>query len=646
MLSSFEKARRDAYRKLMKCAYEMALQPTMPHKHVSVLVKCLKENNVRLIERKEDGRTGREFVHCIAEAVKEKCAVILGSTHFMSLLSDGSQARKTGKEKELVLIRCERNGIPTYMVLSLLEMQQFGGSNADAIKKAIDSLFERPSKFDIPKEQYRNCLVSCTADGASVNMGKYSGVLTQMKNERPWLLTIHCANHRIELAVKSAFDIPAFKDVEEFYKTNFYLAKNSGKIKGEVSECAKGLGIDFYVLPKIHGTRFIGHRRRGFKVLLETWPAYVLAYENVQADTKGHTANVRSKVSGLLKKFRSYQFLSYVNLYLDLLDGMVPTSLLFEADMLLPFEVQLAISRSTFDLEEKLNEIGTDGEFIDSYMNRFEVSEDGEFAGMFVKAGDKRKHEENRQYLTINATMQPFSAKNCFEKVWDVKRKVISALIKTLKQRFEDYDDEVYSKMRWMDPQFWSDESDYGNDDIVTIAMHFEEPLVFAAYDQGMVLREWKSFKNFVRSYFPKSPSAKHLWKSVLTYRRDEFPNLCKMASLILSISGSNSKVERTFSTVSNILSDKRLSMSHNTLNNNLIVYGNHSLWNKDEREEIIERALDMYLKSKRRMKISNQASIQTLKEIQAPLMNDSSESEDSDVDEIEELFEAELELE
>ncbi len=117
--------------------------------------------------------------------------MILGSTHFMSLLSDGSQARKTGKEKELVLIRCERNGIPTYIVLSLLEMQQFGGTNADAIKKAIDSLFQNPSIFDIPEEYYRKCQVSCTADGASVNMGKYSGVLTQMKNQRPWLLNIH-----------------------------------------------------------------------------------------------------------------------------------------------------------------------------------------------------------------------------------------------------------------------------------------------------------------------------------------------------------------------------------------------------------------------------------------------------------------------
>ncbi len=77
--TAFEKATKDAYRKLMKCAYEMAMEPTMPQSHFSVLVKCLKANNVRLIERKEDGRTGREFVHCISEAVHEKCAVILAS---------------------------------------------------------------------------------------------------------------------------------------------------------------------------------------------------------------------------------------------------------------------------------------------------------------------------------------------------------------------------------------------------------------------------------------------------------------------------------------------------------------------------------------------------------------------------------------
>ena len=49
--------------------------------------------------------TGRlqEFIHYIADAVTEKVAGITASSDFISILSDGSQARKTGSEKEMVL---------------------------------------------------------------------------------------------------------------------------------------------------------------------------------------------------------------------------------------------------------------------------------------------------------------------------------------------------------------------------------------------------------------------------------------------------------------------------------------------------------------------------------------------------------------
>lgn len=40
----------------------------------------------------------------------------------MSILSDGPHARKTNGEKELVLVRTERNGIGVYFAVSLLEM--------------------------------------------------------------------------------------------------------------------------------------------------------------------------------------------------------------------------------------------------------------------------------------------------------------------------------------------------------------------------------------------------------------------------------------------------------------------------------------------------------------------------------------------
>lgn len=120
----------------------------------------------------------------------------------MAVLSDGSQARKTGNEKELVLVRAEKGGVPVYFVASLLEMSEFGGADAESLKMGIDSVFG--DNGSVPLKDYNTKLVSATSDGANVNLGIYNGALTMMKADRSWLTTIHCANHRLELALKDA----------------------------------------------------------------------------------------------------------------------------------------------------------------------------------------------------------------------------------------------------------------------------------------------------------------------------------------------------------------------------------------------------------------------------------------------------------
>ena len=52
----------------------------------------------------------QEFISYIAEAIIEKVAIILASAHFMSVWTDGSQARKTGSDKEMFLVQMQRNG--------------------------------------------------------------------------------------------------------------------------------------------------------------------------------------------------------------------------------------------------------------------------------------------------------------------------------------------------------------------------------------------------------------------------------------------------------------------------------------------------------------------------------------------------------
>lgn len=53
----------------------------------------------------------------------------------------------------------------------------------------------------------KSCIASA-ADGASVNFGKDNGVLPLLTNrmDMPWLIKIHCIAHRLELALKDAFE--------------------------------------------------------------------------------------------------------------------------------------------------------------------------------------------------------------------------------------------------------------------------------------------------------------------------------------------------------------------------------------------------------------------------------------------------------
>ena len=105
-------------------------------------------------------------------------------------------------------------------------------------------------------------MVSATANGANVNMGKCNGALTMMARERPWLIVIHCMNHCIRLAIKGMVkSVNKFEECDKFYNTIFNLFKNSGKLKSATKEACTALNITYYRLSKIHGTRFVNHWR-------------------------------------------------------------------------------------------------------------------------------------------------------------------------------------------------------------------------------------------------------------------------------------------------------------------------------------------------------------------------------------------------
>ena len=77
---------------------------------------------------------------------------------------------------------------------------------------------------------YYDRLVGLNLDGASANMGKHSGLNVLVRNEAPWVKVVHCFNHRLELAIKDAFNESAFySNIDEMLSKLYWLYKKVQK---------------------------------------------------------------------------------------------------------------------------------------------------------------------------------------------------------------------------------------------------------------------------------------------------------------------------------------------------------------------------------------------------------------------------------
>ena len=71
--------------------------------------------------------------------------------------------------------------------------------------------------------------------------------------------------------------------------------------------------------------------------------------------------------------------------------------------------------------------------------------------------------------------------------------------------------------MNWFNPQNWSDEKDYGLDEILEFSNQFNEPLAEAGYDHSKITQEWKKMRRYVEINLPKKEPAQ-LWRNIINH--------------------------------------------------------------------------------------------------------------------------------
>ena len=211
--------------------------------------------------------------------------------------------------------------------------------------------------------------------------------------------------------------------------------------------------------------------------------------------------------------------------------------------------------------------------------------------------GHALKKPENWEYINILFDFMTYS-KGDQDIVKDGAVELNSNLIRTIKERFEDFlGDTIFTSMKWFDPQYWEDSSDYGLEDINFIISHFKIPLEANGLNESKIVREWQEFQVFAKMQYANFfNDPRVFWKKVLSFRRKEYPNLCLIVELVTCISGSNSAVERCFNILTQVLTDFRLKSNHNNLQNQMIIKCNDKNWSETEREQLLTRATEIYM--------------------------------------------------
>ena len=148
-------------------------------------------------------------------------------------------------------------------------------------------------------------IVCVVADGASVNFGNISRALTRMVGLVSWdLPTIHCMNHRLELAMKDSYQgEKSFQKVKEMLDSLYCLFRNSGKTWSLFQLIASTLHIPSLRFTRVGGTRFQAHTLIALKNFLRNFFTTLLFAENVEKHGLGKNSLVTKETYAKVIKF-------------------------------------------------------------------------------------------------------------------------------------------------------------------------------------------------------------------------------------------------------------------------------------------------------------------------------------------------------
>lgn len=462
----------------------------------------------------------------------------LGAAKFIYIMADGA-TDVSCLEEEIVYVRFVSGGAPKTMYVGLEEVES---SKAPGILKAIKSV------MDTIDPQWMQKLISTGTDGTSLMMGRKGGVVSLIKQDAPQVIGIHCVAHNLELAfsdtLKSNKTMMSIRDLLNGCWKHY---KYSPKALRELRELAEAMEIKVGTPTKASGTRWVPHLLRTSAVLLQkNLPAIVSHFEHT-AEARDASAEMQGRGRNLARKLRAYKFQLHLQLMWDILEEISRISLTFQKDSISISQVKAETERASQALENMRRRSGR-------HLAGFQ-EEVGD-GTMFKGVGLSRVNTDDRMFEQSKGV-------------------IISDAKQFLASRFQDFSSPVLkacvvisNQKSW--PRDRIDLGLYGEQELVTVAQHFQAVLSSNGFDLDLAKDQWLSLKLYSCDHKHKtSLSQAEFWVEVFTQVHPDDCNLSHVLMVIeicLAVAVSSSCCERGFSCMGRLKSEYRNSLDVGTV--------------------------------------------------------------------------------
>ena len=397
------------------------------------------------------------------------------------------------------------------------KIAELESTDAESITTAVLSAFQHEN-VDITK------CVMCVSDGANVMMGVRNGVVARLKRVVPHIVEFHCLAHRQALSLGEAFDSlnrfvvfeNRMRDLIRYLHTARHTAqlKKVGEAIGETITSVVGI-FEIRWLSRVNVVRSLVRNLRAIQLLLQD------------------ASNREDSAVGLFKRVTSVEFQLVLH---HLLDILVPLEVLckqLQARNVHPLEAFSWIEQCIATLSEMYLSHGAVGGKCYQYIVTEFAKLENERDLIFVE-GDGRRA---RAFDEIDVDVRD-----------DVVR-LITKIIDNLRDR-TNTNSSVIQATKIFKPEIYHDMPPKelltsGDDDLKFLLRHFNALLQVDEYE---AIEEFLTAKRRMKT--------KLSWSEALYdigHNNDLFPNLSKLAVVLLSFDASNAEIERGFSAHNNI---------------------------------------------------------------------------------------------